>query len=237
MAAADPNALPSAANPSRLAFEVELKFEARGPAPLGLLARRRRLGPARLGPPRTVRELDRYLDTADHRLATAGWACRLRRNEERTTLSLKGRQSNPSAGAAGMALHRRRELEGDANMDLAPDRWADSEARRILLDLAAGGHVSEFMVLDQRRAQRDVIVGDEAVGLLSLDRVEVRRAGSPIGRLWCVELEFVGGAPPESLTDALDQALRAVPGLEPDVFSKLERAEALVGGAGTSTGG
>jgi inorganic triphosphatase YgiF len=236
MAAADSRALPTEPEASRLGLEVELKFLARGSGPLRLLARRARLGAAQLGAPHTTHEIDRYLETLDGRFRAAGWACRLRRVGGRTRLSLKGRASEVSSGAAGTALHRRRELEGDAELNVAPDRWPDSEARQVLLDIAAGAPLTDLVVLDQRRTQRDVIVSGASVGFLSLDRVEVRHAEALVGRLGCVELEFSGGAPPQSLSEALERALRTVPGLEPDPFSKLEHAEALVA-AGTSERG
>ena len=55
--------------PRAMPTEVEAKFRAETADPLVELAARPRLGRAVLGTPRTVDEVDRYLDTADGRLA------------------------------------------------------------------------------------------------------------------------------------------------------------------------
>ena len=105
--------------------EAELKFTAADERPLRELEATDELGPAALGPPRTVAELDRYLDTADLRLAAALWACRLRSREGRTIVSLKG----PAEHRPGDLVHRRPELEGPADAGLEPDGWPPSVAR------------------------------------------------------------------------------------------------------------
>ena len=89
--------------PRAMPTEVEAKFRAESAEPLIELAARPRLGRALLGIPRTVDEVDRYLDTDDGRLAAARWACRLRSREGATRISLKG----PSTGAVTGWQHRR----------------------------------------------------------------------------------------------------------------------------------
>jgi hypothetical protein len=79
-------------------IESELKLMADGEAPLRTLATRQPLAAVRLGPARTVDEVDHYLDTTDLRLASQGWACRLRTREGTTLVSLKGPAVHP-AGA------------------------------------------------------------------------------------------------------------------------------------------
>ena len=68
------------------ATEVELKYAAT-PAALAALARAPRLGPADLGAVLVNDETDRYLDTADRRLAAVAWACRLRSGGDRSSWS------------------------------------------------------------------------------------------------------------------------------------------------------
>ena len=210
-------------------IEAELKFRAVDEEPLRSLAAATSLGPAQLGAARTVDELDRYLDTADLRLAAVRWACRLRAREGRTLVSLKG----PAEHIAGATLHRRPELEGPATPDPNPAAWPPSAARAQLLEMAAGAPLVERLRLAQRRTEREVRGGRELSGLLSLDRVRVLRDGMEIGHLLMVELELdpaalAGGLDPRPLAVALG----AIPGLLPDPLTKLEHALGMVSEAG-----
>jgi inorganic triphosphatase YgiF len=210
--------------------EVELKLLATDAAPLRLLARHRRLGPARLGLLSRVTEVDHYLDTEDGRLAAAGWACRLRTRGGNTIVSLKGARLGPPAGGrTPRGIHRRPELEGPAETGSDPAAWLPSAARTKLVALADGLRLIERFALYQRRSQRTVQVGALRVGMLTLDRVRVQRGRRLVGRLWSVELELVPGADWASpLVAALLAALEAVPGLRTDQLSKLQHAEAMV---------
>jgi inorganic triphosphatase YgiF len=210
--------------------EVELKLRGADAAPLRLLARRRRLGPARLGLLTRVTEVDHYLDTADGRLAAAGWACRLRTRGGGTIVSLKGAPlGRPAGGRMPRGIHRRPELEGPAETGSDPAAWIPSAARTKLVALAGGMRLIEGFALHQRRSQRAVQVGALRVGMLTLDRVRVQRGRRLVGRLWGVELELVRGADGASpLVAALLAALEAVPGLRTDPMSKLEHAEAML---------
>jgi inorganic triphosphatase YgiF len=211
--------------------EVEIKLLAADAAPLRKLARRRRLGPARLGQLTRVSEVDRYLDTVDGRLAAAGWACRLRtRGSGSPIISLKGAPlARPAGGRMPPGIHRRPELEGPAGTATDPAGWLPSAARTKLMSLAGGLPLVERFVLHQGRSQRVVQVGALRVGLLTLDRVAVQQGRRLVGRLWSVELELVPGADGASpLVDALLAALQAVPGLRTDRMSKLQHAEAML---------
>jgi inorganic triphosphatase YgiF len=201
-------------------LEIELKLRADDGA-LRRLASASALGPAGLGRPRPVDELDAYLDTADGRLAAAGWACRLRSRDGRRWISLKG----PAEHAHGDDLHRRPEVEGAAPDGDAgrPDAWPPSPARDLARRLAGDAPLRERLVLRQHRIERTVLLENTAVGTLSLDRVRVEVAGSSRGGFAVVELEAALGVDAGRL-DATLEALRAVPGLTPEPLSKLERA-------------
>lgn len=202
-------------------IESELKFRAEDDAPLRALAAAPTLGPASLGPARPVDETDRYLDTADLRLAAAGWACRVRSRQGRTTLSLKGRGEHDAADP----VHRRSELEGPAHTVLDPTAWPPSAARDLLLGLAGGQSLHERFTLVQARTERDVSVAGVSVGLLSLDRSRVVHRGVELGGLWVVELEFGTDGVALGLHAApLAAALAATPGLVRDPLTKLEHA-------------
>jgi inorganic triphosphatase YgiF len=205
--------------------EVELKFSASGPEPLDLLSLASSLGPAALGPARTVDERDRYLDTRDGRLAAVRWACRLRTREGHTFVSLKGPiESDGRVDRDG--LHRRPELEGAATASLDPRQWPASPARRRLLRMTGGQPLIERLVLEQQRCERAVTIGGRHTGLLSLDRVRVIRENAELGRLCVVELELRDGSPESDLVP-LAEALGRLDGLLPDPTTKLERALAM----------
>lgn len=204
--------------------EVELKYAADAAA-LDALASVDRLGRAEVGAAIVNDETDRYLDTADGRLAAAAWACRLRTRRvdgvARTFVSLKG-PAEPVTGA----VHRRPELEGPATGDLDPAAWPASRAREFLTSLAAGAPLAEHLVLEQRRRERPVRLGGRTVAILSLDEARVVHDGRQLGELHVVELEETDGgtAPLAELAAALER----VPSLRADHRSKLEHALALV---------
>ena len=208
--------------PRVMPTEIEARFSARDAEPLDALARRRRLGMARLGTPRTVDEVDRYLDTDDGRLAAARWACRLRTREGGTRISLKG----PPSGATGGWYHRRPELEGPATEAIEPERWPPSAALDRLTALSGGRPLAERLRLDQARTERSVTLeGGVPIGTLTLDRVRMKVDGADLGVLFIVELELVDA------TDAAERelaelaaALAATEGLRAEPRSKLEHA-------------
>lgn len=207
------------------AIESELKLRADGDAPLAALATLATLGPARLGPPRTVDELDRYLDTEDLRLASQGWACRLRTREGASTVSLKG----PAEHLAGAALHVRPEVNGPADPGTDPARWPPSQARAQLLAMAAGGRLLERFTLAQERTEREVRWDGNRAGTLSLDRVRVLRRGRELGQLRLVELELEPAAEAAGLDPGpLALALEAIAGLRLDPITKLEHALEMI---------
>jgi inorganic triphosphatase YgiF len=209
-------------------IEAELKYIATDDEPLDALADAAALGPAALGPPRGVDEVDHYLDTADLRLAAVRWACRLREREGRTILSMKG----PGEHGATDAIHRRREVEGIAGPGLTPSGWPPSTARDLLVDLSGGAPLFERLTLAQHRTERSVTVAGAPIGLLSLDRSRVLDRATELGLLRVVELEFSSEALAAGLDpDPLAAALDAVQGLMQDPHTKLERALAMVAAA------
>ena len=206
-------------------IEAELKFWAEDDGPLRGLATAGGLGPAQLSPAQIVDEVDRYLDTADLRLAAVRWACRLRSRGGRTIVSLKG----PAQHEPGDPLHRRPEVEGPVGPGLVPERWPPSPARDLLLAMSGGGALVERFRLEQERTERAVALDGTRVGLLSLDYGRVLRRGVELGRLTVVELELDPAALEGGIDHAsLAEALAAVPGLVADPSSKLERALALL---------
>lgn len=210
-----------------MAIEVEAKFLAVDDDPLNALAGAATIGPAELGTPTTVGEIDVYLDTPDGRLAAARWACRLRDRGAGFRISLKG----PAVMDTDVAwLHRRPEVEGPATASFDPADWPPSEARNRLLAMAAGGPLVERFRLLQHRTERAVTLEGRTVGTLSLDRATVARAGELLGVLHVVELELVAGEDPAvtPILPRLADALGELEGLEADRRTKLEHAEELL---------
>lgn len=206
-------------------IEAELKYLAADEGPLLDLEAAVSLGSARLGDPRTVAERDRYLDTADLRLAAVSWACRLRSREGRTIVSLKG----PAEHRPGDLLHRRLEVEGPAGPGLDAPAWPPSAARDQLLAISGGEALVERFHLEQQRTERSVSLAGTHLAVLSLDRVRVMHGEVEVGRMLVVELELDPAAPGGELDpEPFILALGQVGGLHPDPSSKFERALALL---------
>ena len=208
-----------------MATEVEARFRAADDETLVRVAALERIGEAHLGPPVAVDEEDRYLDTADGRVAASHWACRLRTREGVTRISLKGPASAPVE--ADPWLHRRPEVEGPAASTLDPAAWPPSAARDRLLELSGGGELRERFRLLQRRTERTVTLGGRALGTLTIDAVRIVQAGRELGSLRIVELELAApNAATETSLAELARALSEVPGLAPEPRTKLEQAAA-----------
>ncbi|MGZ8562986.1 MAG: CYTH domain-containing protein [Candidatus Limnocylindria bacterium] len=202
--------------------EVEAKFRARSPDALAALTSEVTLGTAVLGPPRTIDEVDIYLDTPDGRLAAERWACRLRDRGGEFRLSLKG----PEQASRSGSIHRRLELEGPANASHDPSAWPPSGARDQLDRLRGGRALDERLRIRQRRIERPVLLRGEELGTLSLDTATVSHAGEDLGDpLHVVELELHADDPAAVVElERLAEALQARPELEADPRTKLEHA-------------
>ena len=208
--------------------EIEAKFRADGPDALDRLASVRELGTALLGTPRTVAEVDRYLDTVDLRLASARWACRLRSRDGGVRVSLKG---PAEADAPADGLHRRPEIEGPATESLDPSGWPASPARAHLEALCAGATLRERFRLEQQRTERTVHTRDgREVGMLTLDVVDVLDVmrGTSVATLHVVELELAADGDEGSLL-GIAAALERMEGLVPEPRTKFEHALELLG--------
>jgi inorganic triphosphatase YgiF len=204
--------------------EVEAKFLAE-PEAMRALAGATRLGAAELGPLRSVDEIDRYLDTADGRLAAVRWACRLRQRGDRWSVSLKGPKEADAGSPAW--LHARPELEGAASAAPEPGTWPASVARDRLVSMSGDEPLVERLRLVQRRGERHLSLDEQPIGTLSLDEVDVHGPDGMAGSFGAVELELAADGRRQALDDVA-RAMAEVPGLVPDPLSKLEHALALL---------
>ncbi len=198
--------------------EVELKFRMSGTgAGTRLIAADDLAGFAALAPAATVRHEDRYVDTADGRLAAAGYAGRFRSAGDVTVLTLKSLRSDAEDGA----LHRREELEGPAIAEVPPDAWPDSAARTAVLELLGGAPLSDLVTVRQTRHKRTY--GREGVVVeLSVDDVEIVAGERVLDRFAELEVELIEGG--EAALEPLADLLAEVEELVPAESSKLERA-------------
>ncbi len=212
-------------------LEIELKYAAT-PAALAVLADAERIGPAVLGVSVLNDETDRYLDTADRRLAAAAWACRLRTRRvegvARTFVSLKG-----PAEPAAVEMHRRPEIEAAAPDDPDPARWPASPAHELVDRLRGEAPLAEFVSLAQLRRERPVVVDGRRIGTLSIDDVTVLRDGVRQGRFGAIELEL-GHIADDDRLERLARDLAAIPGLRADGRTKLEHALAFLAANATN---
>jgi CHAD domain-containing protein len=197
-------------------IEVELKYQLDAPVTGDGYLAAPELGQFRAaGPVRTVSIEDRYVDSADWALSRAGFAARLRRNGRETTIGLK-RQAAPEGG-----LHRREELEGDADPDVLAAHWAASPARSVVLELCGDAALSELFTIRQVRRIRPLEWGDTTAEL-SVDEVEVLVDGRTLTRFNELEVELAAG--PEEPLQALGEILDSDAGLRRSSRSKLDRA-------------
>lgn len=166
---------------------------------------------------------DRYFDDARASLNRAGVALRRRMRSGRMLATLKTR------GHVDGARHEREELE----LELPERGWPEPIAERISMytDISA---VRPYTVLDSERTVFPVLDAAGAqVAELSFDLVTASfQHGSLKVEFLEVELEAVEGSGLEVL-ESLADALGTVMTLAPSPFTKLERAQALLLGAGS----
>jgi CHAD domain-containing protein len=233
-----PGATRSAQNgdgPGDLPVEVELKFQATGPADL-----ERILAAERLGPFRAVSEVittdhrDRYVDTDDGALRAAGYAARIRSTEGTRTVTVKSVEQLAGGAAQGLDSPaatsdlsrrpgpvRRIELEGAATAGKAKE-WPASAARSLILELCGDKPLRTVVALSQRRRRRDLRADDDSRAELSADVVSVLKGGQTIGRFWELEVELKEGE--VGRLEVLAEWLGRRKGLAPSRRSKLESA-------------
>lgn len=159
--------------------------------------------------------VDRYVDTADGRLAVAGARARLRVGDDGVQVAVKRR------GIEERGVTARHEVEGPATASLDPSAWPDSIARSELLGLAAGAPLVEIARLRQARHVRLVRRGDVIVEL-SLDELQALDGDRVAASRWELEAELKSGA-----RDALEElaaVLLAMPATLPAAGSKLDFA-------------
>jgi CHAD domain-containing protein len=153
--------------------ETEVKYTVADPKVFGALLKLRTLGDFTLRPMDEQHLIDHYVDTPDRDLLRGGYACRLREGEveDRWRLTVKGLKDSDGA------LHEREEYESDIPPHTPPPDWPASTARELVIRLSDGQALVELFSLDQQRVRRAVELQERAVGVLSLDTVEMDISG------------------------------------------------------------
>jgi inorganic triphosphatase YgiF len=163
-----------------------------------------------------------YADTPDRRLAAAGWALRLRREDERWVQTLKGRGD----GVASRFEHEVVLPAGSEAPSIDPARHAGSAAGDRLGALVGGADLVEVMRTDVRRTHRRVASGG-AVIEIALDEGTLS-AGGRKAQVCELEFELVSG-PPGALP-ALAERWVHRHALWWDLRTKAERGQRLAEG-------
>jgi len=233
-----PGAARSARNgdgPDELPVEVELKFQASGPADLERILAAERLGPFRaISEVVTTDHRDRYVDTEDASLRAAGYAARIRSAGGTRTVTVKSLEqpgdtaelgTDPPTATQELASLReplrRVELEGPATAG-KPRAWPASAARSLILELCGDKPLKTVVALSQQRHRRDLRADDGSRAELSADIVSVLKGGRTIGRFSELEVERKEGE--VGRLEALGEWLSRRKGLAPSRRSKLESA-------------
>ena len=199
-------------------MEIELKYRMSDTTPgERLLAADDLAGFGAVDAVETVHNEDRYVDTADGALATAGYAGRFRTKGDDTIITLKGLRRQDDGGVA----HRREELEGPADLATPAGEWPESAARDKVIDVVGGGALEELVRVRQVRRKRHYASGGATIEL-SVDDVEVVVGDRVIERFAELEAELREGD--EAALQPLVDLLADIEELVPAATSKLERA-------------
>jgi inorganic triphosphatase YgiF len=162
---------------------------------------------------------DRYIDTAEHSILKNGYACRIREQNGRWILTVKG------LGVVKGAIHHREEYETEIDPHKPPGEWSPSPARDMVLSFSKPNPLIELFVIRQHRSNRIIKQGERCVGILSLDKVDMEIPGHD-EKIYEVEVELTRDG---SLSDLeiLDGIFRSE-GLKPEPRSKFKRAMAYL---------
>ena len=194
-------------------IETEAKFIIPDPATFETLQQTSNLGDFELNPVGVKNIVDRYFDTAEMALFKAGFACRIRSTRGQQILNLK------SLAPAEGQIHRRQEIEMDVNTE-HPQRWAEGEAKALVLGIVGQAPLQTLFTLYQTRHKFHVYFQERLVIELSLDKVSLHQANT-IDYLG-LEAELIEDGTETDLTRFTETLQRHWP-LEADAQSKFER--------------
>lgn len=199
--------------------ETEAKFSISDPEMFAELQSLRQLDGFKFQPRGRQTVIDRYLDTHNQRLFQAGFACRLRRTNNKQVVTLK------ALTPAASHIHRReqKEIEAEPDQPLTdqPETWPESEVKTLVLAQARRAPLQTLFTIYQSRRIFYVLLEDRPVIEFSLDSVSLHEED----RVDFLELEaeLLEEGTEADLARFVD-LLRARWSLQPETQSKFERA-------------
>lgn len=215
-------------------MEIEAKFAIPDRQVYRDFLRLRQLAGFTLTPAAAVNVTDQYVDTADARMLSAGYACRLRTAGTDVLVSLKG------LGGAEGAIHHRDEQEvrlPGPILDI--EAWPPSPARDLALRLAGDAALQPLFDLEQHRVRADVVEslpdGARHVAELSLDAVRAAVGRRP-ALYYELEVELTGDGTEADLA-RIAAELAETYHLTPEPRSKFERGLAVLRSRGAAVEG
>lgn len=198
-------------------IEMEAKFNVPNANVFAELQQLSSVGDFKLKSIGTRTVVDRYLDTSQHQMLQAGYACRIRTSRDRQLLTLKA--LSPAEGST----HRRREIETEIVSDI-PQDWQDGEAKHLVLEIAGQDSLQTLFVIYQTRHQFHAFFDNQPVIEFSLDEVSLQDRNSV--DYFELEAELIETGSEADLSAFVD-ALQANWSLQPESKSKFERGLAL----------
>lgn len=195
--------------------EVESKWRIGSTEDVDTLVRALEEAGARVSEPSILVVRDRYLETSDRFFHAAEARCRLRSENGRFELNLKG------TGTPNGAVHGR--IEQTVEL---PDASTEQEAldrvhAEVLESVLGGRRLDLLFAIENRRIRREVHLADGSVAELCVDDASAFANGRAVP-LREVELELLRGD--EEIFGRLVATLTKKLGLEPEDASKFDRS-------------
>jgi CHAD domain-containing protein len=203
-------------------MEVEAKFAVPDRNTMERLKRVVRLGPFEPGPPRPHQVRDTYYDTAARDLYRRGYACRLREQADRRTLTIKG------FGQVQSAIHERLECELllPEGTDIAPETWPEKEPWTEIREIIGSQSLDGLFSVEQVRFVRMLRQDQRLVAEMSIDEAQIQAAGRSQS-LWILEAELCADGTKQDL-HTLSEHLVGTWGLTAESLSKFHHGAALL---------
>jgi inorganic triphosphatase YgiF len=209
--------------------EIEAKFTIPDEETFQRLLAAPALGGFNLASPALLHVRDRYLDTPTGAIRAGGYACRLRREDDRFLAGVKG------LGGVSGALHRRAEHEQPIPRPLPPADWPPGPVRDLVLRLSGGQTLICLFEVEQARHTRSLLDAGRTLAQLSFDRISIGREGVVAARFLELEAELQVAGQVRDL-ERLASQIEAEWALSPQSHSKFERGLALFGLSATPQG-
>ena len=215
----------------RRGIEIEWQLACRDAAALGRWLARARFSDGWDVAPLGIRRLvDAYWDTADGRVARAGFALRVRRvggAVEATLKALRGVEAGTPAGDAAGGLARRRAITARASTArIAAVRASTGRVGKRLRRISGSRPLRRLFSVRTHRSVFALRDGSRVIAEVALDRSEIRAPGARPRRFERLEIEVTAG--PVARVAAFVAVLCRRRRLVPAVRSKFEEGLRVV---------